>query len=77
MSETLKRDTVTCDLPAEIRDRVAVIRISRLVAWNARSARARTALRKLVQQFGDDLHVCSILITDGGPRSARTSMLKA
>jgi enoyl-CoA hydratase/carnithine racemase len=59
-------DSGTGDLLAEIRERVAVITLNRPQALNALTAPMRAALRKLIETFGKNPRVGSVLITGAG-----------
>jgi enoyl-CoA hydratase/carnithine racemase len=66
MPERIEIDSGTGDLLAEIRERVAVITLNRPQALNALTAPMRAALSKLIESFGEDPRVGSILITAEG-----------
>jgi enoyl-CoA hydratase/carnithine racemase len=59
-------DTGTSELLCEIRDRVALITLNRPEARNALSDRLTPALRRMINQFGDDPKVGALLITGAG-----------
>src|SRR3984957_4241273 len=59
-------DTGTSELLCEIRDRVALITLSRPEARNALSDRLTSALRRMIKQCGDDPEVGALLITGAG-----------
>lgn len=66
MSQTLKIDSGTDDLIAEIRDRVAILTLNRPQARNAISGSMKAAWGKLIKRFSGDPQVGAILITGAG-----------
>jgi enoyl-CoA hydratase/carnithine racemase len=64
--DRIEVDTGTSELLCEIRDRVALITLNRPEARNALSDRLTPALRRMINQFGDDPKVGALLITGAG-----------
>src|SRR5690348_2202636 len=59
-------DTGTDELLCEVEDRVATITLNRPEARNALSDKLTPALRRMIQQCGEDSAIGSILITGAG-----------
>lgn len=66
MTKTLEIDSGTDELLVEIRDKVAVVTLNRPEARNALSDRMVQAWRGLINQFGDDSRIGSVLVTGTG-----------
>jgi enoyl-CoA hydratase/carnithine racemase len=64
--DRIEVDTGTGELLCEIRDRVALITLNRPEARNALSDHLTPALRRMIQQCGDDPKVGALLITGAG-----------
>jgi enoyl-CoA hydratase/carnithine racemase len=64
--DRIEVDTGTGELLCEIRDRVALITLNRPEARNALSDNLTPALRRMIQQCGDDPKVGALLITGAG-----------
>src|ERR1700736_6238191 len=59
-------DTGTSELLCSIRDRVAIITLTRPEARNSLSDHLTPALRRMVKQTGDDPNVGALLLTGAG-----------
>jgi 2-(1,2-epoxy-1,2-dihydrophenyl)acetyl-CoA isomerase len=64
--DRIELDTGTEELLCEIRDRVALVTLSRPEARNALSDQLTPALRRVIRQCGEDSRVGSLLITGAG-----------